>query len=62
MIPELQLAQARTGEATASLWSGPEKVYAARLRELSPSADGRHTFRCRPGESPHPWRCCVQCR
>jgi RND family efflux transporter MFP subunit len=38
-IPESQLAQARTGEATASLWSGPEKIYAARLRELSPSAD-----------------------
>jgi RND family efflux transporter MFP subunit len=38
-IPESQLAQARTGEATASLWSGPDRTYAARLRELSPSAD-----------------------
>jgi RND family efflux transporter MFP subunit len=38
-IPEAQLAQARTGSATASLWSDPDRIYAARLRELSPSAD-----------------------
>ena len=36
-IPEAQLAQARTGRASASLWSDPEKTYEAQLRELSPS-------------------------
>src|SRR5215207_2232373 len=38
-IPEAQLAFAKTGSATVSLWSEPGKTYSAPLRELSPSAD-----------------------
>jgi RND family efflux transporter MFP subunit len=38
-IPEAQLVAVKSGSATVSLWSEPEKAYSARLRELSPSAD-----------------------
>jgi RND family efflux transporter MFP subunit len=38
-IPETLLARARSGEAQISVWSSPDKHYAARLRELAPSAD-----------------------
>ena len=38
-IPEAQLAFAKSGSATVSLWSEPGKAYSAPLRELSPSAD-----------------------
>ncbi len=38
-IPETLLSRARTGEATVTLWSEPGKRYAAKLREISPSAD-----------------------
>lgn len=38
-VPENQVGAIREGEASATLWSAPGKVYQARLRELSPSAD-----------------------
>jgi RND family efflux transporter MFP subunit len=38
-IPETLVDRAKTGTATVTLWSDPNKKYAARLRELSPSAD-----------------------
>ncbi|MGL5116859.1 MAG: efflux RND transporter periplasmic adaptor subunit [Beijerinckiaceae bacterium] len=38
-IPEAMIDRARTGKASVSLWSEPGKAYAAKLRELSPSAD-----------------------
>jgi RND family efflux transporter MFP subunit len=38
-IPETLVDRAKTGTATVSLWSDPNRKYAARLRELSPSAD-----------------------
>jgi RND family efflux transporter MFP subunit len=38
-VPETMLERVRTGAATVTLWSQPGKSYAARLRELTPSAD-----------------------
>jgi RND family efflux transporter MFP subunit len=38
-IPETLLSRAKTGEARVSLWSHPDKLYVAKLRELAPSAD-----------------------
>jgi RND family efflux transporter MFP subunit len=38
-IPETLLARAKSGEAQVSVWSEPNKLYAAKLRELAPSAD-----------------------
>jgi RND family efflux transporter MFP subunit len=38
-LPETWLAEARKSEATVRLWSDPDKIYQARLRELSPQAD-----------------------
>jgi len=38
-IPEALVGQLGKGEAKVSLWSQPDRVYAARLRELSPGAD-----------------------
>jgi RND family efflux transporter MFP subunit len=38
-IPETLVARAKTGTATVTLWSEANKKYAARLREISPSAD-----------------------
>jgi len=38
-IPEFLVDRVKTAEASVSLWSGPGKSYAAKLRELSPSAD-----------------------
>ncbi|MPR07332.1 efflux RND transporter periplasmic adaptor subunit [Microvirga tunisiensis] len=38
-VPEAQIAAVRTGVASLSLWSIPDKRYQATLRELSPSAD-----------------------
>jgi RND family efflux transporter MFP subunit len=38
-IPETLLNRAKEGAATVSLWSEPNKKYAARLREIAPSAD-----------------------
>ncbi|MET0527211.1 MAG: efflux RND transporter periplasmic adaptor subunit, partial [Microvirga sp.] len=38
-VPEAQIEAVRTGVATVSLWSNPDKRYEATLRELSPSAD-----------------------
>jgi RND family efflux transporter MFP subunit len=38
-IPEALLARAKSGEARVSIWSQPDKVYLAKLRELAPSAD-----------------------
>lgn len=38
-IPETLLARAKSGEARVSLWSEPDKLYVASLRELAPSAD-----------------------
>ncbi len=38
-IPEAYVARVRDGAATLSLWSAPDRLYKARLRELSPSAD-----------------------
>lgn len=38
-LPESWLAEVRDARATVRLWSDPDRVYAARLRELSPQAD-----------------------
>ena len=38
-IPETLVDRAKRGTATVSLWSEPDRKYAARLREISPSAD-----------------------
>jgi RND family efflux transporter MFP subunit len=38
-IPETLVERARSGTATVTLWSDPNKKYSARLREISPSAD-----------------------
>jgi RND family efflux transporter MFP subunit len=38
-IPEFLVDRVRTADATVTLWSEPGKTYAAKLRELSPSAD-----------------------
>jgi RND family efflux transporter MFP subunit len=38
-IPETLLGRAKTGVATVSLWSEANKKYAAKLREVAPSAD-----------------------
>src|ERR1700742_3837578 len=37
--PETLLARAKSGEARVSIWSVPDKLYVAKLRELAPSAD-----------------------
>src|SRR5579864_2738614 len=38
-IPETLLSRARSGVATVTLWSDAKKTYAAKLREVAPSAD-----------------------
>src|SRR5438105_3873593 len=38
-LPETWLGEARESRATVGLWSGPQRQFAARLRELSPQAD-----------------------
>lgn len=38
-IPERLLERAKSGSASISIWSRPDKRYAAKLRELAPSAD-----------------------
>jgi len=38
-LPETWLGEARKAQATVRLWSEPDRVFAARLRELSPQAD-----------------------
>jgi RND family efflux transporter MFP subunit len=38
-IPETLLGRAKEGTATVTLWSGPDKKYAAKLREIAPAAD-----------------------
>jgi len=38
-LPETGLAEARQADASVKLWSGPDRRFAARLRELSPQAD-----------------------
>ena len=38
-IPETLVGRAKDGVATVTLWSGPNKKYAAKLREVAPSAD-----------------------
>ena len=38
-LPETWLGEARASQATVRLWAGPERRFAARLRELSPQAD-----------------------
>ena len=38
-LPESLVATSRESSALVSLWTAPEKKYAARLRELAPSAD-----------------------
>jgi RND family efflux transporter MFP subunit len=38
-IPETLLGRAKAGVATVTLWSEPDRKYAARLREVAPSAD-----------------------
>jgi RND family efflux transporter MFP subunit len=38
-IPETLLPRAKSGGASASIWSQPDKHYFARLRELAPAAD-----------------------
>src|ERR1700716_1836108 len=38
-IPETLLGRAKDGVATVTLWSEPNKKYAAKLREIAPNAD-----------------------
>ncbi len=38
-IPETLVGRAKQGVASVTLWSEPDKKYAARLREIAPSAD-----------------------
>lgn len=38
-LPETALASARADTATVTLWAEPDRVFKARLRELSPQAD-----------------------
>ncbi len=38
-LPEGYVKEARAGEAKLALWSAPSRLYTAKLRELSPSAD-----------------------
>jgi RND family efflux transporter MFP subunit len=38
-IPETLVGRAKEGSATVTLWSEPDRKYAARLREIAPSAD-----------------------
>jgi RND family efflux transporter MFP subunit len=38
-IPETLMLRARTGDAHVTLWSDPDKHYAAKLREMAPMAD-----------------------
>jgi RND family efflux transporter MFP subunit len=38
-LPETRLGEARLSDASVRLWSGPDRRFAARLRELSPQAD-----------------------
>ena len=38
-LPETWLGEARATQASARLWSGPRRRFAAHLRELSPQAD-----------------------
>jgi RND family efflux transporter MFP subunit len=38
-IPETLVDRARTGTAAVTLWSAPDRKYAARLREIAPAAD-----------------------
>jgi RND family efflux transporter MFP subunit len=38
-IPETLVGRAKEGTATVTLWSEPDKIYAAKLREIAPSAD-----------------------
>lgn len=38
-IPETLLERAKTGVASVTLWSEPDKKYQARLREIAPAAD-----------------------
>jgi RND family efflux transporter MFP subunit len=38
-IPETLVGRAKEGVATVSLWSEPNKKYAAKLREIAPNAD-----------------------
>jgi RND family efflux transporter MFP subunit len=38
-VPETLLARAKSGEARVSIWSVPDKLYVAKLRELAPQAD-----------------------
>ena len=38
-IPETLVGRAKDGTATVTLWSEPDKKYAAKLREVAPTAD-----------------------
>jgi RND family efflux transporter MFP subunit len=38
-IPETLIGRAKQGTASVSLWSEPDKKYAAKLREIAPNAD-----------------------
>jgi RND family efflux transporter MFP subunit len=38
-IPETLLGRAKSGTATVTLWSDPNKKYVAKLREIAPNAD-----------------------
>jgi RND family efflux transporter MFP subunit len=38
-IPETLVGRAKDGTATVTLWSEPDRKYAAKLREIAPSAD-----------------------
>jgi RND family efflux transporter MFP subunit len=38
-LPETRLGEARLSDASVRLWSGPDRRFSARLRELSPQAD-----------------------
>ena len=38
-IPETLVGRAKSGAASVTLWSEPDKKYAAKLREIAPTAD-----------------------
>lgn len=38
-LPEMLVSRAKDGVATVTLWSEPDKKYAAKLREIAPAAD-----------------------
>ncbi len=57
-IPETLVERAKTGSATVTLWSEPNRKYAAKLREISPSADPSDPHLSRQILAARRWRQC----